>query len=141
MTDTAIVKDDIVTIVLQHKSHLLPSLFPNEPSTVTYTGRVVGRAEFDSKDSIRITGDKSMPVRVIHFSKIILWNGIPFQYTSLVNAPKDEPRTIKVEGSKGNTYTITIKSSGEHSCSCPGYGFRGTCRHIDNLKEKEKNDN
>ena len=30
-----------------------------------------------------------------------------------------------VIGSSGQTYTVT-----EHSCSCPGYTYRGTCKHM-----------
>lgn len=38
-------------------------------------------------------------------------------------------RNIKtVQGSKGNTYTIDLD---EKSCNCPGFTFRGKCRHIE----------
>jgi len=39
-----------------------------------------------------------------------------------------------VKGSKGNFYTVKL-SKGIYSCSCPGYGFRRKCRHI---QEKRK---
>ncbi len=32
---------------------------------------------------------------------------------------------IIVKGSKGNTYTIE-----DGKCSCPGYTFRGNCKHV-----------
>jgi len=35
-----------------------------------------------------------------------------------------------VIGSKGEKYTIT-EVNGLHQCSCPGYKFRGKCRHIE----------
>jgi len=38
---------------------------------------------------------------------------------------------IEVQGSKGNTYYITM--SGTPNCSCPGYQFRGSCKHIKEL--------
>jgi len=31
----------------------------------------------------------------------------------------------KVEGSNGKIYTVT-----EDKCSCPGFRFRGTCKHM-----------
>ena len=36
----------------------------------------------------------------------------------------------KVMGSNGNTYTV-IESNGSLRCSCPGFGFRGKCKHTE----------
>ena len=36
---------------------------------------------------------------------------------------------FKVAGSKGNEYTVT-EDSGKWSCTCPGFTFRGSCKHI-----------
>ena len=38
-------------------------------------------------------------------------------------------RTWKVAGSKGAEYTVT-ESAGVRSCSCSGFQFRSSCRHI-----------
>ena len=35
-----------------------------------------------------------------------------------------------VIGSKGEKYTVT-EVSGVYQCSCPGFKFRGQCRHIE----------
>ncbi len=45
-----------------------------------------------------------------------------------------QPRgeTWEVEGSKGNRYTVSW-DSGRWSCTCPGHGFRGRCRHVDEV--------
>ena len=34
---------------------------------------------------------------------------------------------ITVEGSKGQTYTV---DTAEGSCTCPGYTYRGACKHV-----------
>jgi len=48
--------------------------------------------------------------------------------------PESKPsKTWSVEGSKGNIYTVT-DSGGQLSCTCPGYGWRRKCRHIENTK-------
>ena len=39
-------------------------------------------------------------------------------------------RTVKVAGSKpGTSYIVTITGLAK-ACSCPGYGFRRTCKHL-----------
>ena len=40
---------------------------------------------------------------------------------------KIEPNLIKVNGSKGNIYYVDAETK---TCTCPGYIFRGTCKHL-----------
>ena len=42
---------------------------------------------------------------------------------------QDDPNTITVEGSKGEKYYLT-QEDGLWSCTCPGFKFRGTCKHV-----------
>jgi hypothetical protein len=37
----------------------------------------------------------------------------------------------EVLGSKGNKYFVNLE---EHTCTCPGYTFRGTCKHVKELE-------
>jgi hypothetical protein len=37
---------------------------------------------------------------------------------------------IEVKGSKGNSYFVDADTK---TCTCPGYTFRGTCKHITEL--------
>jgi SWIM zinc finger len=41
-------------------------------------------------------------------------------------------KTWTVSGSKGNTYTVTLEEN-VYNCTCSGFQFRGTCRHIKGL--------
>jgi len=43
---------------------------------------------------------------------------------------KEKSTIVKVSGSKGQVYSIDTE---EKSCTCPGYTFRGTCKHITEL--------
>ena len=38
-----------------------------------------------------------------------------------------------VKGSKGNFYTVRLKS-GQYTCTCAGFGWRRKCRHIEEIK-------
>ena len=46
---------------------------------------------------------------------------------------KPAGQTWSVIGSKGNEYEVVL-SEGAWTCSCPGHGFRGRCRHVDQLR-------
>jgi hypothetical protein len=56
------------------------------------------------------------------------------QTTKPLNISK---RTYKVEGSKGNVYSVKY-NSGRWSCTCPAFGWsRGKeCKHIKGIKSK-----
>lgn len=72
------------------------------------------------------TGDPNFPVRTIHPSLIVSINdeeNIP------QNSVDTETRVVEVKGGKGQTYHVTITAH-SRSCTCPGYMFRRSCRHI-----------
>ncbi len=48
--------------------------------------------------------------------------------------PRPDPNVRTVEGSKGQVYTLS-KNNGAWSCSCPGYTYRGACRHVAELQQ------
>ena len=45
---------------------------------------------------------------------------------------KPKGQTWRVPGSKGGEYVVSF-DGGQWSCSCSGYSFRRTCRHISEL--------
>ncbi len=81
MANTKIIQGEEVTVVISFRSSLYEPWYPNQPKTLTFTGKVVGHTDDDGDDTVRITGDRQMPVRVIHYSKILLWNDKAFKYT------------------------------------------------------------
>ena len=71
------------------------------------------------------TDERNFPVRIIAKESIVKINN---ETTKFVAEPV-EKRTIKVSGSKGSTYFVTINGKYK-SCTCSGFQFRRNCRHI-----------
>ena len=44
--------------------------------------------------------------------------------------PKAQSNIVKVEGSKGKVYEVDTDAK---TCTCPGFTFRGNCKHITEL--------
>lgn len=50
----------------------------------------------------------------------------------LFKAPKVESARIEVKGSKDNVYYVDPETS---TCTCPGFTFRGNCKHLSVLQK------
>lgn len=97
---------------------------------IDYTGTVYPQQKWQATEPvINITTTIPwMPFRVIPLSWIedLQVGGASVQ----IDLPKaTETRVWTVEGSRGNTYTVTQQGS-KMSCTCPGFQFRRHCRHI-----------
>jgi len=94
------------------------------PNNVEYVGSVVKSTAYDPPNTIRMTtGNPEFPFRVIGYKNIVSINGLYSYY----EAPKDEVK--QVIGSDGSIYTVK-SSNGVKTCSCPGFGFRKACKHL-----------
>lgn len=62
------------------------------------------------------------PFRIIQRANIIEMDGNPYKFE--VKEKKSQQVRL-VQGSNGKVYEVT-----GHSCTCPGFTFRGTCKHI-----------
>jgi len=51
---------------------------------------------------------------------------------TVVEESKPAGQIWEVRGSKGNRYIVS-QDLGRWSCTCPGHGFRGRCRHVDEV--------
>ncbi len=69
------------------------------------------------------TGLKDFSFRVIQRKHIREIDGKPYKFE--VKPKKEEVRLV--QGSNGKVYEVT-----SHSCTCPGFTFRGTCKHVSN---------
>ena len=119
---------DTVTIKVRNALYDVRGRYANGyvgPEFNEYTGTIIREKWFDN-DEIGITSDvPGLKFRRIHRSRIVEVSGAKVDYVPV----KSNRETITVQGSKGNTYIVT-KENGKVSCSCPGYSYRKSCRHI-----------
>ena len=108
--------------IMWEKRHLYAFAIPEYN---TYTGTVVREKWFKPNEIGLTTGQKEFPFRVLQLERIVEVDDLPVSYAE----PKKEQRLEKiVQGSKGNTYIVT-KDAGKITCTCPGFTFRGNCKH------------
>ena len=98
--------------------------FPNAEGGIYFVDNEGALVAF--KTSKGIYREYGQPIRA--FSK----SRRKFEHIKWIKEPTDE-NVIYVEGSKGNTYTII-----NGQCSCPGFKYRGKCKHVTNLGEGKK---
>ena len=119
---------DVVTVKVRNSLYHARDRYANGyigPEFNEYTGTVVHQKWYGD-DKIGLTTDMPhFPVRVLSRENIVEVSGAKFDYEPVKSARE----TITVQGSKGNTYIVT-KENGKATCTCPGYGFRKTCKHI-----------
>ena len=53
----------------------------------------------------------------------------PVQFKTKLQEEKPEGRVIEVRGSRGDIYKV-VELNGNYSCTCSGFKFRGSCRHV-----------
>ena len=97
--------------------------FFTQPKYFEYQGEEVPKLKHVGADHLALTtGNPEWPVRVIPRSWIESIDGQAYKHT----APVAQTRTV--QGSKGELYTVTLGA--KPSCSCTGFQFRKTCKHI-----------
>lgn len=67
------------------------------------------------------TGNPEFAFRIIQRRLIAEMDGKPYEFK--VKEQKEEVKLVT--GSNGKVYEVT-----SHSCTCPGFTFRGSCKHI-----------
>jgi hypothetical protein len=125
---TLLNKGDTVTIKVEnvmwpYKDRYMPGVIRDEFNY--YTGTVVYEKWYKPNQVGLTTGQDWFPVRVVERHRIVEVNELPVDYTE----PASDRIEKKVQGSKGNEYTV-VKEYGKSTCTCPGFTFRGQCKHL-----------
>lgn len=115
---------------LYERRHLYAS-YMNIPKFYLYAGVIVNNPTWVANDSICMTTeDPHYPMRIIPKKYIDGYEPI---------APEKKIKKVKTwkfKGSKGDTYTVT-RDSGRFECTCLGFQFRRSCKHVVKAKESK----
>jgi hypothetical protein len=121
-----------VAITVTFPSYVIGTATINK---TTITGVVEKATKFTPPDFVRIVTDFDSPVRI---REIPLHRVTAIEYsdgrTAGKEAVKDDAEVWTVEGSKGSKYNV-IRNKNTWTCTCAGFQFRKTCRHIKELQD------
>ena len=124
--------------VITDWSDLYKGYARNVLKQITHTGTVVSSANYDDPNSFRMTtGDKKFPIRVVsldHVVSLVYDDGTKGD-KRIIKKIEVTSWEIKSDSRKGGTYTVT-RNGNHFACTCVGYGFRKSCRHINQVKAK-----
>lgn len=70
--------------------------------------------------------DADMPVRVIDLAYV---SDLRIGGEAASSQAVSSRKVLNITGSKGDVYTVTLEG-GKASCTCSGFAFRKTCKHI-----------
>ena len=100
----------------------------------TINGIVESPTKFTPTDYIRLTTDFDSPVRIreIPINKVIVLDYLDGRKAGIEHV-KNHFQTWIVKGSQGSDYTV-MKDQNSWSCTCSGFQFRKTCKHIKTVK-------
>jgi hypothetical protein len=101
--------------------------FIDVPEFTVYEGTEVKPGKWENPEEVLCitTGNPNFPVRSIRRQYIVSIDG-----TDASKPVESSVRQVKIPGSKpGSEYIVTV-SGGKYQCTCTGFGFRRTCKHL-----------
>lgn len=107
-----------------------PSMIPPGPAFRLFEGKILPSYKWLTDREFCLSGDVDWPIRVISMDFIEDIEMVSGEFKEV----KTNVESFVVEGSKGNKYVVTRTKSG-WKCTCPGFGFRGQCKHVTELSK------
>jgi hypothetical protein len=136
MQNKPIIGEKISVVV---KNNVSSPIFFFKPQQEIYSGIVVASSNFDLPDTFSMTSGlpdyKKFPIRTIRMRDVIdlkYENNIS-EHTEHIS--ENINKTIRVKSSSGKDEYIVSKIDGRYSCTCSGYTFRKSCKHLKLLEE------
>jgi len=119
-----------VTVTTEHKMITIDDVKYHEiTGTVLTSPKWLKAGEFAVSNSDHPNG-----FSVIHISNVVDihdTDGREFKFTTDASV-----KVWSVTGSTGNTYSVT-REYGVYKCTCPGFSFRQTCKHVKDIMSKD----
>jgi hypothetical protein len=103
-------------------------MIPPQPTEVVFEGTILNPYKWLTDREFCLSGDKDWPIRVINMSQVIDIKLIEGELKTI----NLDTKIWNISGSKGSKYVVT-KTSSKWDCTCPGFGFRKTCKHVSEL--------
>lgn len=100
------------------------------PKYHVFEGTIITNPSWVSSNNICIIADIPPKMRIIP-KHLVLEIDNTIQETKIA---KNKDVTVEVNGSKGAVYIVT-KQNSKLTCTCPGFGFRKTCKHLKALDD------
>lgn len=116
---------------LKHTPRWLPRIVVDE-------GEILPPEDWDDAHTLRIsTGNPDFPAAAIPLRLVVDMVDLDTMATVPKQEVKETPVLIEVSipGSKGEIYVVTRDSRGIWACTCKGFGFRRSCRHVKEVAE------
>ena len=121
-----------IAITFEFPSYVIGTATVNK---TTITGIVEKATRFTPPNFVRIATDFDSPVRIreipMHRVTNIAYADGRTGFKKTIN---QDTRTWTVDGSRGSKYNV-IRTQNAWTCTCPGFQFRKSCRHIQELKD------
>ena len=116
-----------VAITFEFPSYVIGSVTVNK---TTITGIVEKATKWTLPNTVRLITDFDSPVRVREVSLERITN-IEYSDGRVADTQiaMTDTKTWIVQGSRGSKYSV-VRSKNTWSCSCPGFQFRKSCKHI-----------
>jgi len=118
-----------VKVVVKYRQG--PAMIPPQPDNHVFEGTVVPSHKWLNDRQFCMTGDDTMKIRVIDMNLVADMELLEGTFNQVNTAVQ----VFVVDGSKGKKYTVTKDSKG-WDCTCTGFTYRKSCKHVSELSGK-----
>lgn len=111
-----------------------PKMIPPRPDFSVYEGTVLSPYKWLTPEQFCLSNDDpDWPIRVINAGRILEMDII----NGTAKSVNSDLVITEVKGSKGDIYIVT-RNKGNYTCTCQGFQWRKSCKHITSQFNKKE---